>query len=182
MLNIVKILAIGILFAALGHLCAGCDGTTESGDGTGSNPCLDPQVVIVTSAILDSQFSSPTSDPIMGAQRQCIGWTADKVMGSSNPVQCAFITMEYGPGMTMSTAQAECAVVMTQAECADTAHDFVDTAGVKHGYRVDSGQLVEFGILFEDPTDATGHFPICTTGGVYIGHLTNSSCPTSCSH
>ena len=26
MLNIVKILAIGILFAALGHLCAGCDG------------------------------------------------------------------------------------------------------------------------------------------------------------
>ena len=173
MKNIAKTLAIGITFAIVGYCLAGCDGTSTSGDGTGIDPCSDPQVVIVTSANLGTQYSSPTSDPVVGAQRQCVGWTANKLLGSSNPVQCASIMTWYGPEMTKTTAQAECAVVMTSDECVDTAHDFVDAAGVKHGYRVDSGELVEFGILFEDPTDALGHFPICTAGGVYIGHLTN---------
>ena len=163
MTNILKTLAIGILAAILGHLCAGCDGTGGDG-GVGGDPCSDPQVVVVTSATLNGQ----TADPIAGAQGLCVGWTAGFATGAGTDAsRCAYGVAEYGP-TTQAVAQSECKVVMTSVECADAAHDFVDSAGVMHGYVVATGgTLAKFEILYS-LTPADAHPPVCTSSGVYL--------------
>lgn len=144
--KVLKVLAIGVTAAVLGHILAGCDSGGEQdvagGDASATkvdtgttviNPCDSDNVLIVS--------SSPEA-----AAKLCVGWSAAKVYGS-----VAACVTALSATMPAATAQAECATSMTAAQCADYEHYFVDSAGVQHGYGIgtqgDYTVLKYFGIL-----------------------------------
>jgi hypothetical protein len=139
----IKTLLVALLVASSGIL-VGCDDGSNtdvatgdsggSGDttGTNTNPCAGGNVLVVS--------SSPDD-----AAKLCVGWSAAKVYGSVTACVTALSTI-----MSAATAQAECSTSMTVAQCADYEHQFVDSAGVKHGFTVGTkgyyDVLTNFGI------------------------------------
>ena len=137
MKNFLKVLAIGIGFAILGHVLAGCDNGASSE--TGVIPPNEPKD-------LRCQVPSPTYDkssmPQNGvavlsvvvsnaadASSLCEAWTVVtpagvNAAGSPYPAVCRL------PG------SPECVVTMTPDVCRDVSDDFVDSAGGHHCFHL----------------------------------------------
>lgn len=155
--QVLKVLAIGVTAAVLGHILSGCDSGGEqdvAGDaGVDSLPSTmvdslpstkvdslpSTKVDSLPVTMVDSQPTTP-SNPCAGspaivssspdeAAKLCVGWSAVKVYKSYDACVTALT-----PTLTVATAQAECSTTMTGAQCADYDHNFVDSAGVTHGY------------------------------------------------
>jgi hypothetical protein len=155
MRNLLKTILIGICFALLWHCLASCDGSGGGGADAG-NPCEGLNVIVVV--------------PINGVQpaqmmlNLCVGWSAAKKYGGVDAC-VAELTKTLGA----AKATAECNTAMTEAECRDEAHDFVDSAGVPHWYGISSTAGYTMAITsFDIGTNAARTYPttaICTTVG-----------------
>ena len=141
MKNTLTILVEVLALALSGSILAGCDdggntdvvtsdsGNTEvvtSDSGSAGDPCSTENVIVVSSSPAD-------------ALKLCVGWSALKAgayVGAQPYASVAACVASLSATMSESQAQAECTTSMTAAECADWAHDFVDSAGVKHAFTV----------------------------------------------
>lgn len=74
-------------------------------------------------------------------------------------------------GYSTTEIKAECTIPLTPAECADVAHNFVDSVGVIHGVAIHCDalkqcKLVGFYFLEGDPTYLGA---ACTKDGTFLG-------------
>ena len=148
-------LGLGLLAALCGYLLVGCDGgggATGIAGFTDSPACAKADAIHVIST--DQNFATAADESnyiVARAFQLCVGWSA----GTRYPTQpdgttCAQQLMLAG--LLQSQATAECAHVMTEAECSDVQHDFVDSAGVKHTFlTVSRTTVTEFGLLLDPP-------------------------------
>lgn len=169
---------LAALLTASGSILAGCDaGGNSDGPQGGSSgtttdyPCQgwNLQVVVTT--------------PVE-ALKMCVGWSASKFY----PTNAACVA-DLSKTLTKDKAQAECSpsVSMTEAECSDWEHDFVDSVGVNHAYVYATPpgsyyqKLTNFGVAPPAkpcPTDGTAHpsRPVCDGEGEFVACYGRSNC------
>lgn len=187
--QVLKVLAIGIVAAILGHILSGCD---SGGDGFAppdalpsanpdalpsvTNPCAEPSVVIAQVSVADA--NKGITDVGALAMKLCVGSSVVSLYkGDVSACVSAYSTAiagspEFKP-LTVAQAQAECTTSMTEAQCKDGIHRFVDAAGVQHVFSVDQyKQLNGFGVW--NGCTAGFYEPIiCTPGGMVL----STGCP-----
>jgi hypothetical protein len=156
---------MAILAALAGYLLAGCDGSVAQGDGSSPLTCEGAQEVNVV--ISGSQYT--ISDNITA---QCVGWTAmRRYYGNGTVDSCVRVVAALG--FTTEQAKVECTTPLTKAECADVAHDRVDTAGIRHCFLVGdppAAHYPSYQVLLgiDVVTSSTGTQEICSDG-TYVG-------------
>lgn len=194
MLNIVKILAIGILFAALGHLCAGCDSGDESNVALDSGPGLTygkPEPGTDAGFISCSVPSSQPSNTVYfilvanDVRSMCETFKSQYSKATNCEAQdVTNCTVQPGYGNQILST-----VPTAGIDCSDAAHDYRGTTGVPWGIwflaldgkspcnatftGVPACLAMGMGVL---PYTSTSHglvpeknYGICSSGGVFQG-------------
>jgi hypothetical protein len=176
MTNTTKILTLLVLVGIL----AGCDdgsnpeiATGGTGGSAATNPCSGSKAVV---------FEGSTAALQAEVKSLCVGWTAtspnpaytwtetftsNNTYGFWSTSRSCIAGIPYSTYFSSAQIKAECTLPLTLAECADVAHDFVDSVGVKHGLLVVNRKLA--GFFYMASWDLTAAIPACTVDGVFLG-------------